>query len=242
VPGDPLTAICFDMDGTLVDSTAVVERHWRRFADRHGLDAESFLDQVHGIRTSDAIATIAPWLDARAEADRLDAGEADDVDGLRPVPGAAAVLAALPDDAWALVTSAGRELARARLTAVGLPLPRVLVCSEDTSAGKPAPDCYLAAAGKLRAAPGDCLVVEDVPAGIESARAAGMLVVGITTTHPAAGLAADACIDTLDGLPGAVAALGRSVPPGTDGSLGAAAGNTGHPGYISYRPRGAVRD
>jgi sugar-phosphatase len=212
VPGDPLTAICFDMDGTLVDSTAVVERGWRRFAARHGLDADRFLGQVHGIRSSDAVATIAPWLDAQAEAAQLDAEEADDVDGLRAVPGAGLLLAALPDDAWAVVTSAGRELARARLAAAGLPLPRVLVCSEDTAAGKPAPDGYLAAARLLRAAPHDCLVVEDVPAGIAAGQAAGMLVVGITTTHPAEALAADACIETLDELPGAITALGRSTP------------------------------
>lgn len=212
VPGDPLTAICFDMDGTLVDSTAVVERGWRRFADRHGLDAESFLGQVHGIRSSDAIAAIAPWLDTRAEAERLDTEEADDTDGLRPVPGAGRLLAALADDAWAVVTSAGRELARMRLAAAGLPLPRVLVCGEDTAAGKPAPDGYLAAARALRAAPEDCLVVEDVPAGIAAARAARMLVVGITTTHPAAALPADACVDTLDELPSAVTVLGRSIP------------------------------
>jgi mannitol-1-/sugar-/sorbitol-6-phosphatase len=202
------------MDGTLVDSTAVVERAWRRFADRHGMDAGTFLGRVHGIRSSDAVAAIAPWLDARAEAERLDAEEAGDFEGLRPVPGAGDVLAALPDDAWAVVTSAGRELARARLGAAGLPVPRVLVCSEDTAAGKPAPDCYLAAARALRAAPGDCLVVEDVPAGIAAARAAAMMVVGITTTHPAAELPADVRIDTLDELPAAIAALGRSLPAG----------------------------
>jgi sugar-phosphatase len=212
VPGHPLSAICFDMDGTLVDSTAVVERGWRRFADRHGLDADTFLGRVHGIRSSDAVVAVAPWLDARAEAERLDAEEAHDTDGLRPVPGAARLLAALPEDAWAVVTSAGRELARMRLTAVGLPLPRVLVCSEDTDAGKPAPDCYLAAAGKLGAPPEDCLVVEDVPAGIAAARAAGMPVVGITTTHAAAALPADVCIGTLDELPDAITALGRGVP------------------------------
>jgi len=212
MPAAPLAAVCFDMDGTVVDSTAVVERSWRRFAERHGLDAESFIGSVHGIRTSDAIALVAPWLDARAEAERLDAEEAGDVDGLRPVPGAGPLLAALPDDAWAVVTSADRQLATARLAAAGLPLPRVLVCSEDTPAGKPDPACYLAAARLLGAEPADCLVVEDVPAGVQAGRAAGMLVVGITTTHPAAALAADACVDTLDELPDAVAALGRSIP------------------------------
>lgn len=210
--GVPLAAICFDMDGTLVDSTAVVERNWRRFADRHGLDAESLLGRVHGIRSSDAIAIVAPWLDARAEAARLDADEADDVAGLREVPGARRLLASLPDDAWAVVTSAGRRLAAARLTAAGLPLPGVLVGGEDTPAGKPDPGGYLAAAGRLGVAPADCLVVEDVPAGVAAGRAAGMLVVGITTTHPAAALAADACVDTLAELPRAVAGLGRLLP------------------------------
>jgi sugar-phosphatase len=204
------------MDGTLVDSTAVVERNWRRFADRHSLDAESFLDRVHGIRSSDAIALVAPWLDARAEADRLDAEEAGDVDGLRPVPGAGRLLESLPEDAWAVVTSAGRALAEARLAAAGLPLPRVLVCSEDTSAGKPDPAGYLAAARLLGADAADCLVVEDVPAGVEAGRAAGMLVVGITTNHPAAALAADACVDSLDELPAAAAGLGRGLPQRSD--------------------------
>src|SRR5262249_26366909 len=152
----------------------------------------------------------APWLDVRAEADRLDAEEAEDVDGLAQIPGAERLLAELPGDAWGIVTSANRRLATERLAAVGLPRPRVLGCSEGTQAGKPAPDGYLAAAGQLGAAPRDCLVVEDVPAGIEAGRAAGMLVVGITTNHPAAALPADACIDTLEGLRDAIAALGRT--------------------------------
>lgn len=209
MPGAPLAAICFDMDGTLVDSTAVVERSWRRFAERHGLDAESFLARVHGIRTSDAIALIAPWLDARAEAEQLDGEEAGDVEELRPVPGAVPLLAALPDEAWAVVTSADRELATARSRP---PACRSHACCEDTPAGKPDPGCYLAAARLLGAEPGDCLVVEDVPAGVEAGRAAGMLVVGITTTHPDAALAADACVDTLDELADVVTALGRSIP------------------------------
>jgi sugar-phosphatase len=99
-----------------------------------------------------------------------------------------------------------------RLTAAGLPIPGVLVCGEDTAAGKPAPDGYLAAARALGAEPGDCLVVEDVPAGIAAGRAAGMLVVGITTTHRAEALPADACVDTLDELRWVIAGLGRSLP------------------------------
>src|SRR4051812_34047157 len=113
------------MDGTLVDSGAVVERHWRLFADRHGLDAGDFLPDVHGVRSADVIGEIAPWLDAEAEAATLDAAEEADSDGLRAVAGAPELLAALPPRRWAVVTSAHRVLATGRLQRVGLRLPEV---------------------------------------------------------------------------------------------------------------------
>jgi mannitol-1-/sugar-/sorbitol-6-phosphatase len=211
--GHPLGALLLDMDGTLVDSGEVVERHWRRFAGRHGLDAETFLGRVHGVRSSDVIAAIAPWLDAEAEAALLDAAEEADHDGLRPVRGAAELLETLPADRWAVVTSAHRSLAANRLTAVGLPVPAVMVCGDETTAGKPDPQGYLAAAARLRVPAADCLVVEDAPAGVEAGRRAGMLVVGITTNHVTSELAAaDAHIADLVGLPDAVAALGRRLP------------------------------
>jgi sugar-phosphatase len=201
------------MDGTLVDSGAIVERHWRLFAGRHGIDAETFLGEVHGIRSADVIARVAPWLDAGAEAARLDAAEEADVDGLRAVPGAATLLAGLPPDRWAVVTSAHRSLAVNRLGALGLPLPQVLVCGDEIARGKPDPEGYLAAAERLGTPPGACVVVEDAPVGVEAAHRAGMRVVALTTNYPEAALAAaDARIPDLRTLEGALGNLGWSIP------------------------------
>jgi sugar-phosphatase len=83
----------------------------------------------------------------------------------------------------AIVTSCTVPLATARLRAAGLAVPAVLVTPERLSRGKPDPEGYLLAARELGAAPADCVVLEDAPAGIEAGRAAGMHVVGITTTH-----------------------------------------------------------
>ena len=201
------------MDGTLVDSRVVVERHWRLFAARHGLDPEPFIAAGHGRRTSDVLRELAPHLDAPAEAQIVDAGEEADLAGLVTVPGAAELLAGLPRAAWAVVTSAHRSLALARLSAVGLPVPEVLVCGDEVERGKPDPEGYLRGAELLGVDPALCLVLEDVPAGIAAGRAAGSLVVAVATTFPVAALAdADAVVDDLHGLPEALTGLGYALP------------------------------
>jgi sugar-phosphatase len=176
------------MDGTLVDSTKSVERQWRRWAPRHGLDPEPFIAAAHGRRTLDTLQELAPQFATEEEAARFDAEEAADDEGVVEVPGAAALLARLPRDRWAIVTSAQRALAAARLGTAGLPVPDVLVSGEDVRHGKPHPEGYLLAAHALGVDPGRCLVVEDTPAGIGAGLAAGMHVLGITQTYPASAL------------------------------------------------------
>ena len=176
-------ALLFDLDGVLVDSRAAVERTWRRWAARHGLDAEPLLAFAHGRRTRDTLMAMVPQLDPAHEVAWLDAAELEDLEGVVAVPGAAALTAGLPAGAWAIVTSCGRELARRRLARAGLPLPGVLLTSEDVTRGKPAPEGYLLAARRLAADPASCLVFEDAPPGIAAARAAGCTVVGLSTTH-----------------------------------------------------------
>jgi sugar-phosphatase len=201
------------MDGTLVDSTQIVERHWRLFGARHGVDAAPFIAAGHGRRTSDVLAELAPNLDAAAEAAAIDAGEEADHDGLVAVPGAAELLAGLPPGAWAVVTSAHRSLAVSRLTAVGLPVPDAMVCGDEVSRGKPDPEGYVRAAGLLGIDPADCLVLEDVPAGIAAGRAAGAVVVAVSTTYPVVALAAaDAVVADLHGVGDALARLGCALP------------------------------
>lgn len=183
-------AILFDLDGVLVDSTACVERHWRAWAGQHGLDSEQILAISHGKRTIDTLLAVASHLDLdlENEARLLEEEETRDLEGIVAVPGALALVSALPRGNWAVVTSATREMATARLRATGIPIPRVFITAEQVSQGKPYPEGYLKAASLLGAIPEDCLVVEDAPPGIQAARTGGMRVLGLTTTFPASKL------------------------------------------------------
>ncbi len=182
-------AILFDLDGVLVDSTAYIERQWRDWAAAKGLDPAPFLRFCHGRRAVETISLAAPELDAEAEVAQFRERALEEEVPLTAVTGARELLAALPDGHWAVVTSGARRFALARLAGAGLPPPAVLVSAEDVRQGKPSPEGYLRAAELLHVAPADCLVLEDAPAGVEAARAAGTAVVALTTTHPAAALA-----------------------------------------------------
>jgi sugar-phosphatase len=171
-------AVLFDMDGTLVDSTSVVERVWARFAQRFDLDLATILASSHGRRMEDSIVRFGPeGVDVATVARDLSEFEFATTDGVVAVRGAATLLASLPADRVALVTSAGRELATMRMDSVGILMPTVLVGSEDVERGKPWPDPYLMAARRLGVDPEHIVVFEDADAGIRSALTAGMRVV-----------------------------------------------------------------
>jgi mannitol-1-/sugar-/sorbitol-6-phosphatase len=195
------SAVVFDLDGVLVDSTAYVEQQWRCWASSRGLRPEPFLRVCHGRRALETIRMAAPHLDAETEVRAfvpLDEEAASEA--LGPLPGALRLLTALPAGTWAVATSGSRAVATSRLRRAGLPIPPVLVCAEDVTRGKPSPDAYLLAARSLGCAPEEVLVVEDAPAGIQAARTAGMVVVGLTTTHSAVQLDADARAASLVGV------------------------------------------
>jgi sugar-phosphatase len=180
-------AVLFDMDGTLVDSGASVVRAWRWTAERLELPFALFAPYLHGIPADQVLDRVASSVPAEVRAsvvEQMLARQATDTEGVVAVSGAAAALAALPADRWAVVTSADRRLAESRLRAAGLPLPHHLVTAELTQVGKPAPDPYLYAASWLGLPPADCLVVEDSAAGVRSARAAGCRVLGLRTSDP----------------------------------------------------------
>jgi sugar-phosphatase len=178
------SAFLFDMDGTLLNSIVAAERVWTHWAERHGLNVKTFLPTIHGVRCIDTIRKLnLPGVDPDREAEAISQAEIDDVEGVIEVADAARLLASLPPNRWAIVTSAPRALAEARLRAAGLELPINIVTSEDVSQGKPAPDCFLLAAERLGVDPEDCLVFEDAPAGIAAAEAAGASVMVITATH-----------------------------------------------------------
>ena len=184
LPDRSFAAFLFDMDGTILTSIKAAERVWGNWAAGHGLVVAAFLPTIHGKRSEDTVRGLAlPGVDPVAEAARITRAEIEDVAGVEAVRGAAAFLASLPAARWAIVTSAPRALAQARIATAGLALPPVLVAAEDVQRGKPAPDPFLLGARKLGVAPQDCLVFEDTLAGLQSAAAAGMASVVVTTTH-----------------------------------------------------------
>jgi len=185
-----VAAVLFDCDGVLVDSAASVERAWRRWAAKRGLDEDAVIAIAHGRRTEDTLIDLGFSDDLPAEVERIESAEVADAASVSAYPEAAALLPSLPPEGWAVVTSGTPALVTSRLAAAGLPLPPVLVTADDVAAGKPDPQGYLEAAHRLGCAPADCLVIEDAPAGVEAALAAGMHVVALPTTHPADELAA----------------------------------------------------
>ncbi len=177
-------AILFDLDGVLVDSARVVVRTWHTWARQRGLDAGRFIEIAHGRRPAETLRLIAPDLDAESEAAELERIEVNDKDGILEVEGALELLGTLPEGSWTVVTSGSRALASGRMRHVGLPLPERFVTADDVEQGKPHPEAYLKGAEILGASPGACVVIEDAPAGVRSAKAAGMRVVAVSTTHP----------------------------------------------------------
>jgi len=184
LPSRAYDAFLFDMDGTLITSTAAAERVWAAWGRRHGLDLDVFMPTIHGVRAIDTIRSQnLPDIDLQAEVDWVTRGEIGDTEGVTEVPGAIAFVATLPPDRWALVTSASPDLMEARLRAAGLTPPRRVITAQDIERGKPDPQGFRLAAERLGFAVEDCLVFEDAPAGIAAAEAAPADVVVITAAH-----------------------------------------------------------
>ena len=184
LPERDYAAFLFDMDGTILTSIIAAERVWANWARSHGLVVDVFLPTIHGKRAEDTVRGLGlPDIDPVQEANNITLSEIADVDGIEAIAGVAAFLATLPAERWAIVTSAPRLLAEARIAAAGLPMPPVLVSADDVTRGKPAPDPFLLGAEKLGMRPEQCLVFEDTLAGLQSAEAAGMDSIVVTATH-----------------------------------------------------------
>ena len=175
-------AILFDLDGTLVDSAARVQRLWVEWSKRRGIDTESLLEVMHGRRADDTIRIVAPHLSVQDESRALEAEEIADMEGVSPYPGAGELLGKLSPRQWAIVTSGTKRVAEGRMRHVGLPKPEIFITADDVKTGKPAPDGYLLAASRLNVKPSECVVIEDAPAGIQAAKSAGMRVIAVAST------------------------------------------------------------
>lgn len=186
------------MDGVLVNSGTAVERVWHRWALAHNLDPVYVIEHAHGRRSAETLRVVAPELEADKENLKVEQMEIEDKEGIVAVPGAIELLSSLPQDRFTIVTSATPALAFARLQHVGVPIPDRFISADDVMNGKPSPEPYLKGAALLGFAAADCLVFEDTPAGIRSAKAAGMRVIALQTTYPAEELTlADAMVQSL---------------------------------------------
>jgi sugar-phosphatase len=177
-------ALLFDMDGVLINSTPAVARVWRRWAMERGFDPDEVVERAHGRPSLTTVREYLPSADHEAENHEVERREIEDLEGVVPLPGALDLLSSLPEDRWTIVTSCTRPLAQVRIKAAGLPLPKKLITSNDIVHGKPDPEPYLKAASLLGFVPRDCVVVEDVPAGIRAGKAAGARVIAFKTTVP----------------------------------------------------------
>lgn len=179
-------AILFDIDGTLVDSTHSVEYVWRTWAAANNLDADHIMAISHGRRSRDTLAELITEEQIDTALADMRVLELETMHTVLELPKTVEILTSLPSHRWAAVTSGDRALMTARMQACGVPIPEVMVTSEDVSRGKPDPEGYLLAASRLGVDPRACLVIEDAPAGLQAARAAGCGVLAVATSHPAA--------------------------------------------------------
>ncbi len=196
IGGRTFDAVLFDMDGTLVDSTPAVERSWATWGTEYGL-TRSALEAGHGQPASQLVTSLLPPADVAQGLARIAELELADVHDITILPGAVALLNALPQDRVAIVTSATRALAAARIAAAGLSAPAAVVTFDDVTKGKPDPEPFLLGAARLGIDPSRCLVVEDAPAGIAAGRAAGCATLAVTTTSSRDQLHADLVVDSL---------------------------------------------
>ncbi|UNO39053.1 HAD-IA family hydrolase [Streptomyces sp. MST-110588] len=203
-------ALLFDNDGTLVSSVESVFRCWIRWAKEYGLTEADFARvELHGRPSAEIIADLLPADRVPEAVARIDQLEVEDVPGgVEVLPGTHELLAGLPAERWAVVTSATRRLGEARLTEAGI-RPKTLIAADDITRGKPDPEPFLLAARRLGVDPARCVVFEDAPAGLAAGRAAGMTTVALTTTHRADELSADVVVKDLSAV--SAQAVGASV-------------------------------
>ncbi|MCF1594457.1 HAD family hydrolase [Streptomyces muensis] len=205
-------ALLFDNDGTLVSSLASVDRCWARWAEEYGITEEFGRVELHGRPAVEIVTELLPADVVPQALARIEALEVEDVPngGVHLLPGTKAFLDSLPADRWAVVTSATRRLAEARLDAVGI-RPKTMIAADDITRGKPDPEPYLLAARQLGVDPAHCVVFEDAPAGLQAGRAAGMTTVAFTTTHQAHELDADHVVRDLSALSALVTDAGIEI-------------------------------
>ncbi|HXW93985.1 MAG TPA: HAD family hydrolase [Terriglobales bacterium] len=203
------SALLFDLDGVLIDSTPAVTRVWTWWALQHGFNPDEVVKRAHGRPSLATVREYLPQADLELENREVERREIADLDGVVGLPGARELLASLPSARWTIVTSCTRRLAEVRMRAAALPTPEHLVSADDITRGKPDPEPYLRAATLLGFPAKDCVVVEDAPAGVLAGRAAGAKVIAVRTTSADPELVGAGASWIVDGC-NAISVLGAS--------------------------------
>ena len=177
--------LLFDNDGVLVSSIASVNRCWKLWAAHYGIPNADQVKLAHGTRAIEMMLALKPDVDTVEGLRLIEDLEIADVADTQVLPGVRSLLASLPPERWAIVSSATRRLLVARLEAAKLPLPNWIVSADEVVNGKPHPEPYLRGAELIHVAPADCLVVEDAPSGVHAGKAAGCRVLGVVGTDTA---------------------------------------------------------
>ncbi|HEY9679409.1 MAG TPA: HAD-IA family hydrolase [Drouetiella sp.] len=205
-----IKAWLFDLDGTLIDSRIAIDTAWRTWCKKHNLPADEIIHKAHGQRAIDSLKILTPHLNAAEEAAFLEKLECELVEGLVALPDVHALLEELKEIPWAIVTSGSNKIASHRIQFTKVPNPKYFVCADDVVNGKPHPEGYLRAASEIGIEPSQCVVVEDAAAGVRAGKAAGMHVIGVTTTHRAEELQAAGADLVCDSLTELVAVIKKS--------------------------------
>ena len=175
-------AFIFDLDGTLVDSTRAASSAMKAWCERNLLDFDHVMTVGLGTRTEDMVALVAPHLNAKNEAEKIERLERDACESVHPIEGAVNFLHRIPSEKWAIVTSSSSITAGPKLRACRLTVPSILITGDMVLKGKPDPEAFITAADRLGVTPGNCLIFEDAEAGVIAAINAGfnVIVIGYT--------------------------------------------------------------
>ncbi|KAL8830903.1 MAG: hypothetical protein Q9191_001177 [Dirinaria sp. TL-2023a] len=176
----------FDLDGTIIDTTEAITKHWTKIGAELGVDPKVILNSSRGRRSIDTIklydASKANWDYIRHIETQIPPTYGSSAS---ETPGSRSLLQSLQEAhaPWALVTSCTRALLHAWLDLLTLPTPAISVAAEDVPVGKPDPACYILGCERIGCAGQGVLVVEDSPSGVAAGKAAGCKVLGLATTH-----------------------------------------------------------
>jgi len=187
-------AAVFDWDGVILDSSRHHEESWERLAQETGKPLPTgHFRKGFGRRNIEIMRDMLGWSRNLEEINRLSQRKEElyrevvEEWGIDPLPGVRPWLERLFEAGIPCGIGSSTE---AKNVEVGLKklgfgnFFQTAVTAEHVQRGKPAPDVFLEVSRRLKTEPARCVVFEDAPAGVEAGRAAGMRVVGVTTTHP----------------------------------------------------------